>query len=175
MFCTSTVIVSKSLALGFWKTVTSPLALGNSALMPLGTSGNCIIKVGSTEASTLTVGASWPVVAKVGVRSWGGVAGKLGPGPPMVVVPLLVGVLDAAGPPGGAQAPASKLNSTTAASMLAGCFRNEKPLLGLETLPTNWMMDPCSLLAKFSTCLNMYLLLKHRRGLPVGHGLGTGV
>ena len=48
-------------------------------------------------------------------------------------------------------------------------------MLGLETLPTNWMMDPCSLLAKFSTCLNMYLPLKHRRGLPIGHGLGTGV
>src|SRR6266702_5135554 len=36
-------------------------------------------------------------------------------------------------------------------------------------------MDPCSPLTKFSTCLNMHLLLKHRRGLPIGHGLGTGV
>src|SRR6266700_2264757 len=36
-------------------------------------------------------------------------------------------------------------------------------------------MDPCSPLTKFSTCLNMHLLLKHRRGLPIGHGLWTGV
>src|SRR3989440_4570794 len=99
MFCTSTVTVSESFALGFWKTVTSPLAFGNNVLIPLGTSGNCMIRVGSTDASTLTVGASWPVVANVGVRSCGGVVGKLAPGPPLVVVPLVPGVLDAAGPP----------------------------------------------------------------------------
>src|SRR5579859_5117493 len=72
-------MVSKTLMAGFpCITVTSPLALGKSALMPEGESGNWMISVGSTEASTLTVGAICSPLLKLGVRNAGGVVGKEG-------------------------------------------------------------------------------------------------
>src|SRR5579872_4709391 len=70
MCCTSTVTVSKMLICGLPSTtVTSAVAFGNSDLMPDGTSGNCTIKVGATEASTLTLGAICSPVPKAGVRN----------------------------------------------------------------------------------------------------------
>src|SRR5437016_9148879 len=45
----------------------------------------------------------------------------------------------------------------------------------METLPASWVMDPCSPLTKFSRCLNISLLLKHWRSLPIGHSLGAGM
>src|SRR5437868_6374672 len=53
------------------------------ALIIAGESGNCTIKVGSTEASTLTVGATCPGLPNAGVRSGGAFVGKLLP--PLVV------------------------------------------------------------------------------------------
>src|SRR5205823_14491153 len=101
---TSTVKVSKSLASGFCVTVTIPVALGKRALILDGTRGNCTIKVGATDASTLTVGAIFPCSPNAGTRRVGAFFGKP---PPLVVV---VGVLFVVGCEGPSHATTSRLN-----------------------------------------------------------------
>src|ERR1700738_649311 len=59
--CTSTVMVSEKALLRSPRTiVTSPLALGNACLTPLGTSENCTMVVWPSELNTCTLGDSFP-------------------------------------------------------------------------------------------------------------------
>src|SRR2546423_15630733 len=86
--------------------------------MLAGTRGNCTIKVGSTDESTLTVGATWPELQKLGTRNCGGAVGKVTAGvlelPPLLVfVPL---VFDVSVEPGPVQAFSSRQSSTIATS-----------------------------------------------------------
>src|SRR5215470_1466920 len=71
-------------------TVTRPIACGKSVLILTGTSGNCTIKEGSAEASTLTVGATCPEDPNAGVRNASAAVGKVSA--PLLWVVVLVGV-----------------------------------------------------------------------------------
>src|SRR5258706_5262895 len=138
--------VSKSFVCGLpCRTVTSAVALGNNFLILTGKRGNWTIKVGSADATTLTVGASCPELPKPGVRNANGVVGKPGlpPPPPAVVFPFVVG-LDEDAPVQALKRRPSKTRTTSAVTF-ALC------------------------------CNIFFLLLEHWRGLPVGHCLRSSM
>src|SRR6266699_3715746 len=158
IFCTSTVTVSAIALSRLPRTiVTSPLAFGNAALMPLGTSGNWTIVVGARLSSTCTVGASSPLCTICRRRSASGLNGTL---------------VACRGPWMDAALAAPFVAAVTMLACMAAtrnsASRTAPPRIILRL---SCRKRICILLSTHFTVAG----LKHRRGLPIGHGLGTGV
>src|SRR5258706_16422648 len=116
--------VSKSLVCGLpCMTVTSAVASGNNFLILTGKRGNCTIRVGSADATTLTVGATCPGLPKAGARNASGFVGKpafeLLP-PPVVEFLFVVGV-DGDGPVQAVKRRPSKTRTTGAVTFALCC------------------------------------------------------
>src|ERR1700686_2330231 len=150
--CTSTVTVSEVALLRSPRTiVTSPLAFGNADLTPLGTSGNCTMVVWPSEFKTCTLRDSFP--SRCNWRKKASFA----------------------------------LKSPDCASECAAICGTATAFVAAEAMPAcilRMSKRVASGMAHFDTmrrtnCMILLLciqnlccpVLKHRIGLPVGHGL----
>src|SRR5712692_11649289 len=119
--------------------------------MLAGNNGNCTIRVGSTEESTLTVGAMCPVVSNVGTRKGGGTVGKLS----LPLFPLLVAVAAGVGLGVPANGLAQALNNSVSSTITSNVVT---PLVGVRARSD----DLCLNIVCFSFWLGC--AINHRTG-----------
>src|SRR5579859_213827 len=155
--CTSTMMVSEKALLRSPRTiVTSPVAFGNACLMPLGTSGNCTMVVWPSELSICTLRASFP--SRCNWRKKASFA-LVSPECESDCVPAR-----------------GTVAAFVAADAMPACIlrMNRRAASGIAHFETMRRTNCMCLLLYFQK-LSLSLLLKHRLGLSVGHGLRASV